>query len=56
MSVSEELVGILVCPKCKGSLALTAAGDGLDCTACNLRYRIEEDIPVLLVDEASPID
>ena len=56
MSVSDELVEILVCPKCKGWLTLTAAGDGLDCTACNLRYRIEEDIPVLLVAEASPID
>ena len=56
MSVSEELVEILVCPKCKGPLVLTAAGDGLDCGACKLRYRIENDIPVLLIDEAAPLD
>ena len=56
MPVSEELIEILACPECKGPLVLTAAGDALDCTACKLRYRIEEDIPVLLIDEATPID
>ena len=56
MSLSEELVEILVCPKCKGPLALTAQSDGLDCSACKLRYRVEDDIPVLLIDEASPLD
>jgi len=56
MPVSEELVEILVCPKCKGPLTLTAEGDGLDCTACKLRYRIEDDIPVLLIDEAVALD
>jgi hypothetical protein len=56
MPVSEELVEILVCPKCKGTLALMAENDGLDCSACKLRYRVEDDIPVLLVDEATSID
>ncbi len=56
MSVSEELVELLVCPKCKGVLALTAEKDGLDCNVCKLRYRIEDDIPVLLVDEAVSTD
>lgn len=55
MAISEELLEILVCPKCKGELKLTAASDGLDCGACNLRYRIEDDIPVMLVEEATPL-
>lgn len=55
MALSKELLEILACPKCKGALALTEAGDALDCTACSLRYRVEDDIPVMLIDEATPL-
>lgn len=55
MAISTELLEILVCPKCKGDIALTDAGDALDCAACKLRYRIEDDIPVMLIDEATPL-
>ena len=55
MAIAPELLEILVCPKCKGELVLTPAGDALDCRACRLRYRIEDDIPVMLIDEATPI-
>ena len=55
MAISPELLEILVCPKCKGEIVLTSAGDGLDCGACQLRYRVEDDIPVMLIDEASPL-
>jgi uncharacterized protein YbaR (Trm112 family) len=55
MAISEELLEILVCPKCKGEIELTPAGDGLDCGACKLRYRIEDDIPVMLVEEATSL-
>jgi uncharacterized protein YbaR (Trm112 family) len=56
MPVSEELLSILVCPKCKGPLKPTADGSALDCTACKLRYPIEDGIPVLLIAEAEPLD
>ena len=56
MGVSEELLEILVCPKCKGPLELTSDGAGLDCLECKLRYPIEDDIPVMLPDEAQQID
>jgi uncharacterized protein len=56
MAIPPELLEILVCPQCKGEIQLTPAGDGLDCRACRLRYRIEDDIPVMLIDEATPID
>ena len=52
MALSKELLDILACPKCKGDIRLTEAGDGLICDACRLMYPIKEDIPVMLIDEA----
>ncbi len=52
MSISQELLEILVCPKCKGDIHLTPAGDGLVCDACRLMYPIRDDIPIMLIDEA----
>ena len=56
MGISKELLEILVCPKCKGDLKLTEAQDGLICDRCRLIYGIREDIPIMLVDEAKPLD
>jgi uncharacterized protein YbaR (Trm112 family) len=56
MAVSKELLAILVCPKCKGDLTLTEKQDGLICHACKLRYAIKDDIPVMLIDEATTIE
>jgi len=55
MAISQELLDILACPKCKGELQLTAPQDGLICNACKLMYPIREDIPVMLIDEAKPL-
>jgi len=55
MAVSQELLDILVCPKCKGELTLTAKQDGLICNACKLCYAIQDDIPVMLIDEAEKV-
>jgi uncharacterized protein YbaR (Trm112 family) len=52
MPLSPDLLTILVCPKCKGDLVYDAAAAILTCPACRLRYRIEDDIPVMLVEEA----
>ena len=57
MALSKELLEILVCPKCKGEIALNEeSGDGLVCDACRLLYRIRDDIPIMLIDEAESID
>jgi uncharacterized protein len=56
MAIDKELLEILVCPKCKGDLALTPEEDGVVCNACNLKYPIKEDIPIMLIDEAIPLD
>ena len=55
MPVSQELLDILVCPKCKGDLELSKNEDGLVCKPCALKYPIKEDIPIMLIDEAHPL-
>lgn len=52
MALDQELLDILACPKCKGSIRLSDKGDGLVCDACRLLYPIKDDIPVMLIDEA----
>ncbi len=56
MALNQELLDILACPKCKGDIYLNDAGDGLICDRCKLRYEIRDDIPVMLIDEAKPLD
>jgi uncharacterized protein YbaR (Trm112 family) len=53
MAINKDLLDILACPKCKGDIRLTEAGDGLVCSACRLVYPIKDDIPVMLIEEAS---
>ncbi len=55
MTVSKELLEILVCPKCKGEIQLNGKKDGLVCDACKLIYEIRDDIPIMLIDEAKPL-
>ncbi|HSR15017.1 MAG TPA: Trm112 family protein [Gemmatimonadales bacterium] len=56
MSLAPELLQILVCPKCKGDLEYREAPEeSLVCHACRLVYRVEDDIPVMLIDEARPL-
>jgi uncharacterized protein YbaR (Trm112 family) len=55
MSIDQELLDILACPKCKGEVQLENGGNSLVCHTCSLRYRIEDDIPVMLIDEAEKI-
>jgi uncharacterized protein len=52
MAVSQELLDILVCPLCKVPVKLTPAGQGLKCSQCRRVYPIQDDIPIMLIDEA----
>jgi uncharacterized protein len=56
MAISPELLEILACPKCKGDIYLNETDDGLICDHCKLLYEIKEDIPIMLIDEAKPIN
>jgi hypothetical protein len=55
MALSQELLDILACPKCKGEVHLTPAQDGLVCEACKLVYAVKDDIPIMLIEEAQPL-
>jgi len=55
MAISEELLSILACPKCKGDINLNEKKDGLTCKACQVIYPIREGIPIMLIDEALPL-
>jgi len=54
--ISEELLDILACPKCKGPVELTEKNDGLVCKSCRLVYEIRDEIPVMLIDEAKKLE
>jgi uncharacterized protein YbaR (Trm112 family) len=56
MAISQELLDILACPKCKGDIYLNKAQDGLQCDNCKLLYEIRDDIPIMLIEEARPLD
>jgi uncharacterized protein YbaR (Trm112 family) len=54
MPVAKELQEILACPRCKGSLEFREEGNEIRCPRCKLAFRVEDDIPVMLLDEARP--
>ena len=55
MAISSELLEILRCPKCKSKVELTADQSGLKCVnhECALLYPVKDDIPVMIVEEAT---
>ncbi len=55
MALNSELKKILACPKCKGELEFHEDKNEIHCQHCQLIYAIEEDIPVMLIDEARPL-
>jgi uncharacterized protein YbaR (Trm112 family) len=58
MALDPRLLEILCCPACHGDLVLQKQGEvetALDCSACGLRFPIEDGIPVMLVDKATKV-
>jgi uncharacterized protein YbaR (Trm112 family) len=53
MAVSPELLEILACPACKAKVELKPNGSALKCVECKRVYPIRDDIPVMLIDEAT---
>jgi uncharacterized protein len=50
--MDTKLLNILVCPLCKSPLVYKRTAQELICKADRLAYKIADDIPVMLVDEA----
>lgn len=53
MPINPDLLEILACPACKAKVDLKADGSGLKCRECKRVYPIRDEIPVMLVDEAT---
>jgi len=62
MALNKELLEILACPKCvrepgcTGDLEYREKEDRLICHHCKLVYHIKDDIPIMLIDEATPLE
>lgn len=54
--IPKELLGVLACPRCMGDLRYDGPGKGLVCLKCRLLYEIRDGIPILLEDEAKPLE
>lgn len=55
MTVPAELLELLVCPRCRGALEHEREPERLVCPACRLAYPVRDGIPIMLIDEATPL-
>ena len=53
MAVDPALLEILVCPACRTPVHVVKDGAALKCETCRRIYPIQDDIPIMLVDEAT---
>jgi uncharacterized protein YbaR (Trm112 family) len=55
MVISPELLEILRCPKCRSEVELKDDESGLKCVNpdCRLVYPVKDEIPVMIVEEAT---
>ena len=51
--IEKELMDILVCPVCKKPLIQKDDGRSLKCSECRRVYPVRDNIPIMLVDEAT---
>jgi uncharacterized protein YbaR (Trm112 family) len=54
--LDQDLLDLLACPSCHGQLRYEPDRQRLVCSACRLAYPIQDDIPILLREEARPLD
>jgi uncharacterized protein YbaR (Trm112 family) len=53
MPIPKELLDILVCPLCKTPVKPTPDDSALTCSTCRRVYPVRDEIPVMLIDEAT---
>ncbi len=58
--LDSQLLEILACPQCKNELEYKTDPQNdkngqLICHHCKLAYRVEDDIPVMLIEEAKKL-
>ncbi|MGH2724466.1 MAG: Trm112 family protein [Actinomycetota bacterium] len=54
MAVDRELLEILACPNCRGAVEYREDENVIECVGeCRYRYPVRDDIPVMLIEEAT---
>ena len=53
MKVTREFVEMMICPACKGRVELKEDESGIRCVECRRVYPIRDDIPAMVVEEAT---
>ncbi len=56
MALDPQLLDILACPEDKGPLLYFSDENSLYNPRLKRRYRVQDDIPVMLLDEAETVD
>lgn len=56
MSLDPALLAILVCPMTRTPLIYDAAADELISEAAGVAYPVRDGVPVMLIEEARPLD
>jgi uncharacterized protein YbaR (Trm112 family) len=56
LPLSQQLLEILACPEDKGPLLYFEQENSLYNPRLQRRYRIDDDIPIMLIDEAETVD
>jgi uncharacterized protein YbaR (Trm112 family) len=49
--LKKELLEILCCPKCKGTLEYRPEEETLTCTSCGKVYPVKNGIPIMLTGD-----
>lgn len=53
MAVDPKLLDLIICPACREDVLYREGDAVIACTGCGLEYPVRDDIPVMLVSEAS---
>jgi len=56
MELTPDWLALLACPQCKGPVELQAEAKTLCCPSCRLAFPIRDGIPVMLLEEARPLE
>ena len=55
-TIDPKMLGVLVCPKTRGSLTLDSSTNELISKKAKLAYPIREGVPIMLIEEARKLD
>ena len=54
--IEQDFLELLACPVCLGEIRYEPVNERLVCDACRLIFPIRDGIPVLLREDALPLD